>query len=65
VDPEAGPLLEAALADRSAPRRIVVLGSGHELAEAPDTVLRDLAADLAARLQPRRLPTVLLSIGLR
>jgi alpha-beta hydrolase superfamily lysophospholipase len=65
VDTEEGLLLEAALADRSAPRRIAVPGSGHDLAEAPDTVVRDLAADLAARLQPRRLPTVLLSIGLR
>jgi hypothetical protein len=38
---------------------------GHDLEEAPPDLFRDLAADLAARLQPRRLPTVLLSIGLR
>jgi pimeloyl-ACP methyl ester carboxylesterase len=61
VDPEESILLADALEPTAAPRRIVVRGAGHDLAEAPEA----LASDLAARLQPRRLPTVLLSIGLR
>jgi uncharacterized protein len=65
VDPEEATLLAAALEASAAPRRIRVPRAGHDLAEAPDRLFRDLAADLAARLQPRRLPTVLLSIGLR
>jgi uncharacterized protein len=65
VDPEEVDLLAAALDATSAPRRIVVPRAGHDLEEAPPDLFRDLAADLAARLQPRRLPTVLLSIGLR
>jgi alpha-beta hydrolase superfamily lysophospholipase len=55
----------AALEATAAPRRIVVAGAGHDLSAAAPELFRDLAADLAARLQPRRLPTVLLSIGLR
>ena len=58
-------LLATALANGAAPRRILVPGGGHDLAEATPELLREVAADLAARLQPRRLPTVLLSIGLR
>ncbi|HEY7738540.1 MAG TPA: alpha/beta fold hydrolase [Candidatus Limnocylindria bacterium] len=65
VHPEEATLLVAALEASAAPRRIRVPRAGHDLAEAPDRLFRDLAADLAARLQPRRLPTVLLSIGLR
>jgi pimeloyl-ACP methyl ester carboxylesterase len=65
VDPEESILLADALEPTAAPRRIVVRGAGHDLAEAPEALFRDLASDLAARLQPRRLPTVLLSIGLR
>ncbi len=65
VHPDESALLATALADTAAPRRILVPGAGHDLAEASSDVLRDVAADLAARLQPRRLPTVLLSIGLR
>jgi pimeloyl-ACP methyl ester carboxylesterase len=64
VHPDEAGLLEAALA-AAAPVRVRVPGAGHDLAEAGPEVLRDLAADLRARLQPRRLPTVLLSIGLR
>lgn len=65
VDVGEADLLMPALATTSAPRRIVVPGADHDLAEAPSELFRDLAADLAARLQPRRLPTVLLSVGLR
>lgn len=65
VDSEEATILATALVATAAPRRITVPRAGHDLAEAPETVFRDLAADLAARLQPRRLPTVLLSIGLR
>jgi uncharacterized protein len=65
VDPEEADLLAAVLESTSSPRRIVVPHAGHDLEEAPPDLFRDLAADLAARLQPRRLPTVLLSIGLR
>jgi uncharacterized protein len=65
VDPDEAVLLAAALMSTAAPRRITVPGAGHDLTEARPELFRDLAADLAARLQPRRLPTVLLSIGLR
>ena len=63
VDPDESGLLATTLRDVGAPRRILVRGAGHDLAEAPPELWRDLAADLAARLQPRRLPTVLLSIA--
>jgi pimeloyl-ACP methyl ester carboxylesterase len=65
VDPDEATLLETALTAGAAPARVRVPGAGHDLAEAGADVLRDIAADLRARLQPRRLPTVLLSIGLR
>jgi pimeloyl-ACP methyl ester carboxylesterase len=65
VDPAEADLLGQALADTAAPARILVRGAGHDLAEAPPAALREVAADLRSRLQPRRLPTVLLSIGLR
>jgi predicted esterase len=65
VDPDESVLLEAALRDVAAPCRLLVPAAGHDLDEASAGLWRDLAADLAARLQPRRLPTILLSIGLR
>ena len=65
VHPDEAALLAAALAAKAAPRRILVPDAGHELVEAMPDLLGEVAADLAARLQPRRLPTVLLSIGLR
>jgi pimeloyl-ACP methyl ester carboxylesterase len=37
-------------------------GAGHELSEAPDELLGELADDLAARLLPRELPPVLLAM---
>jgi hypothetical protein len=65
VDPDEADLLEAALAVTATPARIVIQRADHDLAEAGDDHLRAIATDLRARLQPRRLPTVLLSIGLR
>jgi pimeloyl-ACP methyl ester carboxylesterase len=62
VDPAEAELLAAILRDRGAPATMVVRKGGHDLDEAPPTVFRDLAADLRARLQPRRMPTVLLSL---
>ncbi|RPH36887.1 MAG: alpha/beta hydrolase [Chloroflexi bacterium] len=63
--PDESVLLAAALAASAAPRRILVPSAGHDLVEAAPALIGEVAADLAARLQPRRLPTVLLSIGLR
>lgn len=63
VDPDESELLEAALREASAPRRILVPHADHDLLEATEDAIRDLAADLAARLQPRRLPTVLLAVA--
>ncbi|MGH2462597.1 MAG: alpha/beta hydrolase family protein [Candidatus Limnocylindria bacterium] len=63
VDPDESELLASTLRDVGAPSRILVPRAGHDLAEAPPELWRDLACDLAARLQPRRLPTVLLSIA--
>jgi len=45
-----------------APASRLVPGAGHDLAEAPDAVIDEIAADLAARLLPRELPPVLLAI---
>ncbi|MGH2489534.1 MAG: alpha/beta hydrolase family protein [Candidatus Limnocylindria bacterium] len=63
VDRDESGLLATALRDVGAPRRVLVPGAGHDLTSAPPELWRDLASDLAARLQPRRLPTVLLSIA--
>lgn len=63
VDPDESDLLANALRDVGAPRRILVPEADHDLIGAAPELWRDLASDLAARLQPRRLPTVLLSIA--
>lgn len=48
----------------TAPRaRRVEIAAGHDLSEASDAVVAELAADLAARLAPRRLPPVLVAIA--
>jgi pimeloyl-ACP methyl ester carboxylesterase len=44
-----------------APRRLVN-GAGHDLAEAPDALIGEVAADLAERLLPQDLPPVLVAI---
>ena len=63
VDPAESRLLVAALREvPAAPRRWLVPGAGHDLAETGAGFLDSVAADLAARLLPRSLPSVLLSI---
>ena len=63
ANPDESLLLLGALPDAGAgPRRVVIDGAGHDLAEASDSQIAALAADLAARLQPRDLPPVLLAI---
>jgi pimeloyl-ACP methyl ester carboxylesterase len=63
VDPGEARLLQATLAaggDR--PELRIVLGGGHDLAEASDQLIGELADELAARLLPRELPPVLMAI---
>jgi alpha-beta hydrolase superfamily lysophospholipase len=62
-DPEESALLAAALRDAGNEPGVRILpGSGHDLAEAGDEVIGEVAADLANRLLPRELPPVLLAI---
>lgn len=62
-DPDEGTLLgEALLAAGNEPGRRIVSGAGHDLAEAGDELIGEIAADLASRLLPRELPPVLLAI---
>jgi alpha-beta hydrolase superfamily lysophospholipase len=62
-DPDESELLAAALALGGEPGAVrVIPGAGHDLAEAGDVVIGELAEDLAARLLPRDLPPVLLAI---
>jgi len=62
-DPDESKLLAAALAEagNEAGMRLVP-GAGHDLAEASDELIGEVAADLAGRLLPRDLPPVLLAI---
>ncbi|HET8570811.1 MAG TPA: hypothetical protein VFN14_02895 [Candidatus Limnocylindria bacterium] len=63
ADPAESRLLERFLLEGgNQPSLRVVSGARHELAEAPDGVIDEIAADLAARLLPRELPPVLLAI---
>jgi len=56
-------LLARALAGAGeAPSLRVVAGAGHDLAEAGDQIIGELADDLAARLLPIKLPPVLVAI---
>ena len=55
-------LAEALTAGGNEMSRRVVAGSGHDLAEAPDTVVEEIAADLAARIHAVELPPVLVAI---
>jgi alpha-beta hydrolase superfamily lysophospholipase len=62
-DPDESALLAAAIrADGQPPEVRLVPGAGHDLAEASEAAFDELADDLAARLQPRELPPVLLAI---
>jgi hypothetical protein len=61
--PDESALLEVALREAgNQPSRRVVAGAGHDLAEADDALIGDVAAELAARIVPRELPPVLLAI---
>ena len=62
-DPEEMTLLAAALASAGeAPHTRLLPDAGHDLSEAGDDTIGELADDLAARLLPRDLPPVLLAI---
>jgi hypothetical protein len=62
-DPEESTLLAAALGGSgNDPATRLIPGAGHDLAEASDEVISEVAADLANRLVPRDLPPVLLAI---
>jgi alpha-beta hydrolase superfamily lysophospholipase len=62
-DPGESTLLAASLAAAGeAPATRVLPGVGHDLAEASDAVIDELADDLAKRLLPRDLPPVLVAI---
>lgn len=61
--PDESRLLQAALvAASNDPGLRLVPAAGHELAEAPDALIGEVAAELAARLMPRELPPVLLAL---
>jgi alpha-beta hydrolase superfamily lysophospholipase len=61
--PDESALLAQALTESgNRPNREIVAGAGNDLAEASDTVMGELADDLAARLLPRDLPPVLVAI---
>ncbi|HEX6473907.1 MAG TPA: hypothetical protein VF114_02325, partial [Candidatus Limnocylindria bacterium] len=63
ADPEESVLLADALAegDNEMARRLVA-GAGHDLAQAPDALIGEMAADLAARIRAVELPPVLVAI---
>ena len=64
VDPSEAELLLAARPHTAgAVREMNVARAGHDLDEAPDATIDEIAADLAARLEPRELPPVLLAIS--
>jgi hypothetical protein len=56
-------LLAAGLTDGgNRPTRHIAPAAGHDLAEAGDEIIGEVAEDLAARLLPRDLPPVLVAI---
>lgn len=62
-DPEESRLLATSLTNAGeAPRLRLVEGAGHDLAEAGEELIGELADDLAERLLPRDLPPVLVAI---
>ena len=61
--PDESRLLAAALdGEGNGPALTLVPRAGHDLGEAPDSVIDQMAADLAARIQPAELPPVLVAI---
>lgn len=62
-DPDESKLLAAALSEAGNEAGVrLISGAGHDLAEASDELIGEIAADLAGRLLPRDLPPVLLAI---
>lgn len=62
-DPDESALLANALREAgNQPSRHVLPDAGHDLAEASDDVIDDIASDLAARITPVELPPVLVAI---
>lgn len=62
-DPDESRLLAATLQNAGNDAALTLLqGAGHELAEAADEAMGDLARELAARLEPRSLPPVLVAL---
>jgi alpha-beta hydrolase superfamily lysophospholipase len=62
-DPEESMLLAASLATTGeAPQTRLIPAAGHDLSEASDALIGEIADDLAARLLPRDLPPVLVAI---
>jgi pimeloyl-ACP methyl ester carboxylesterase len=59
---EADLLLTALRGAGNRPELRRVPGAGHDLAEAPDPVIAEVASHLAARMEPRELPPVLVSL---
>ena len=62
ADPEESELLAAVLAEAGNAPHLARTRGGHDLAEAPDSVIGAFADALLARLRPRELPPVLLAI---
>ncbi len=62
VNPDEASLLAAALPMVASPGPTIITGAGHGLEETDDPTIGAIAADLAARLEARALPTYLLSI---
>jgi alpha-beta hydrolase superfamily lysophospholipase len=63
ADPDESRLLAATLgAAGNEPALELVPAAGHELAEAADEVIGSIARELAARLEPRELPPVLVAL---
>lgn len=60
--PDESRLLREALREAGNQPELRFVPAGHDLAEAPDALIGELAADLAARLLPRELPPVLLAL---
>ena len=62
VDPDESPLLQRVLAGAGNTAPLSLVDAGHDLAEASDVEIGEMAADLAGRLLPRELPPVLVAI---
>jgi alpha-beta hydrolase superfamily lysophospholipase len=61
--PDESVLLAEAMAEAgNDPARRLVPGAGHDLREAPDSVVDEIAADLAARIRSVELPPVLVAL---